>query len=36
MIMATLSNTGVAAGTANCFQVLRMPEAKATSDIKAM
>ena len=34
--MATLSKTGVAAGTAKRFQVLRMPAANATIDMKAM
>jgi len=33
---ATLSNTGVAAGTANFFQVFKIPAASATSDMKAM
>ena len=31
-----LSSTGDAAGTANFFQVLRMPPASATSDMKPM
>ncbi len=36
MIMATLSSTGVAAGTAKRFQVFRMPAESATNDMKAM
>ena len=35
-IMQRLSNTGDAAGTAKCFQVLRMPAASATMDMKPM
>ncbi len=35
-IMATLSSTGVAAGTAKRFQVFRMPADSATKDMKAM
>src|SRR3569832_825419 len=35
-IIATFSSTGVAAGTAKCFHVLRMPAEKATSDMNAM
>ena len=35
-ITATFSNTGVAAGTANRFQVLRMPAPSATIDMKPM
>ena len=35
-IMATLSSTGVAAGTAKRFQVLRMPAESETSEISAM
>jgi hypothetical protein len=35
-IMATLSSTGVAAGTAKCFQVLSTPAASATRDMKPM
>ena len=34
--MATLSSTGVAAGTAKCRQVLSTPDDSATSDMKAM
>jgi hypothetical protein len=34
--MLTLSNTGVAAGTAKRFQVFRTPAAKATKDMKPM
>ena len=34
--MATFSKTGVAAGTANFFQVFKMPAANATRDMKAM
>jgi hypothetical protein len=35
-IIATLRRTGVAAGTAKCFHVLRMPAESATSDMNAM
>jgi hypothetical protein len=35
-ISATFSSTGEAAGTANLRQVLRMPPASATSDMKPM
>ncbi len=35
-IIARFSSTGVAAGTAKCRQVLRMPAASATSDMQAM
>jgi len=35
-IMARFSSTGEAAGTAKCFQVLRMPAESATSDMKPM
>ena len=35
-ISDTFSSTGEAAGTANFFQVLRMPPASATSDMKPM
>ena len=35
-IMARFSSTGVAAGTAKCFQVFRMPAENATSDMQPM
>jgi len=35
-IAATFNSTGVAAGTAKCFHVFRMPAESATSDMKAM
>jgi hypothetical protein len=35
-IIATLSSTGVAAGTANRFQVLRTPAESETSEMKPM
>ncbi len=35
-ITARFSSTGVAAGTAKRFQVLRMPADSATSDMKPM
>ena len=35
-IMATFSSTGVAAGTANFFQVFSTPADSATSDMKPM
>ena len=35
-IMQMFSSTGVAAGTANRFQVFRTPAASATSDMKPM
>ncbi len=34
MIRHRFSNTGVKAGTANLRQVLRMPDASATSEIR--
>ena len=34
--MHSLSSTGEAAGTAKCFQVLRMPADSATIDMKPM
>ena len=35
-IIARLSSTGVAAGTAKCRHVLRIPADSATSDMQAM